>query len=201
MGFKPQLALLLVATASAQVGDAPDEKPRYFPVGVFANGKSDDGDFTARLYAAELRGLKEPSLSETAPSLEPVYRFTWLRSFHPPIAIRIAMHAEGTGMLTAKMSNRPGGLSGKLILNSTREISVTEVRHVLELIDTMGFWQMPSVTGPTYPDGAEWIFEASVRGKYHVVDRQSPEGGPLRELGLYLVRVLGKLDIPSSAIY
>jgi hypothetical protein len=100
------------------------------------------------------------------------------------------------------MSERPGGYaSGKLILNSTREISVTEVRHMIELIDTMGFWRMTSVTGPSYPDGAEWIFEASVRGKYHVVDRQSPQDGPLRELGLYLVLTLGRLDVPADAIY
>jgi len=196
-------ALPLLASASAQiVGSLPDQNPRYFPVGVFASVKSDDGNFKARWYAEELRGLKEPSLSEPASSGESIYRFTWLRTFHHPIVVRIAIHASGTGTLTVRMSDGAGGYApGKLILNSAREISMTEVRHVLDTVDAMNFWQMPPSAGPLYLDGAEWMFEASVRDKYHVVDRQSPQDGPLRELGLYLVLTLGGLDVPADTIY
>jgi len=50
-------------------------------------------------------------------------------------------------------------------------------------------------------DGAQWIFEASNKGNHHVIDRWSPRNGPVRELGLYVVRKLGKLDVPEKAIY
>jgi hypothetical protein len=37
--------------------------------------------------------------------------------------------------------------------------------------------------------------------RYRVIDRWTPEDGPLRELGLYLVLTLGKMDIPAKEIY
>jgi hypothetical protein len=197
------VALSLLATASAQmVGTLPDKGPRYFPLGVFALGKSDDGDFLARWYAEELRGLKEPSLSENVPAREPVYRFLWLRTFHHAIAVRITIHPNGGGTITVKMADGGGGYPpGKLILDSTREISLPEVRHALDLVDAMDFWRMPPELGPLYPDGAEWIFEASDHGKYHVIDRQSPQDGPVRELGVYLVQVVAKLAVPANEVY
>jgi hypothetical protein len=80
--------LLLVAYASAQVvpgsasGDfPPDENPRYFPIGVFAEGKS-DGSFEARWYAEQLRALKEPSLLENpSGGGESVYRLPGCAAF------------------------------------------------------------------------------------------------------------------------
>ena len=207
------LLLLSVADGFTQVvaesapGDfTPDENPRYFPVGVFAEGKS-DGSSSARWYARQLRALQEPSLSESVVTgVESVYRFTWLRSFHHPIAIRITVHPDGSGKLTAKMTDGAGGYRpGRLIANSTREVGVKDVQRLLKLINTMRFWQMP----PEAPargdvvnlDGARWILEASRHGDYHVIDRWSPPKGPLRDLGLYLALTLGRLDVPPKTIY
>jgi hypothetical protein len=136
---------------------------------------------------------------------ESVYRFTWLRSFHHPITVRITVHINGTGTLTTKMTDGQGGYEpGKLIVNSTRDIGMTEVRHLLTLIEAMGFWQMspkPALSNLVGLDGAQWILEASSHNDYHVIDRWSPEKGPLRELGLYLARTLGKLNLPAKTIY
>jgi hypothetical protein len=88
------VALSLLAPASAQaVGDLPDQNQHYFPICVFAAGKSGYGGLSARWYAEEPRGLKEPNLSGSAAVSETVYRFTWLRSFHHPIAVRMATHS------------------------------------------------------------------------------------------------------------
>jgi hypothetical protein len=196
-----------VPPESAQADFGPDENPRYFPIGVFAEGKS-DGSFSARWYAGQLRALQEPSLSESAfTGVDSVYRFTWLRSFHHPIAVRITVHRDGTGALTAKMADGAGGYRpGKLIANSKREVGVKEVRHLLDLIKAIGFWQMPAEPEPERSDvvnldGAQWILEASSRGDYHVIDRWSPRKGPLLELGLYLALTLGRLDVPAATIY
>jgi hypothetical protein len=214
MWAKAGLFLLMVSNAAAQIapgpgggGFPPDEDPRYFPVGVFAEGKSDDGDFRARWYASRLRALREPALSEnTSANAESMYRFTWLRAFHRPIAIRIIVHSNGTGTLTAKVSDGMGGYEpGNLITNSTREIDVKKIRHLRELLRTLDFWNMPPEPALNDKvaelDGAQWIFEASNKGNCHVIDRWSPRTGPVRELGLYMMRKLGQLDIPEKLVY
>ena len=198
--------LLLVVNLSAQNWSrlGPDENPRYFPVGVFAEGKS-DGDFRARWYREQLRALDEPSLfNNTSLTAEVIYRFTWLRSFHHPIAIRVVIHADGTGTLTARMADGAAGYkAGKLTLNRTREISQADVQRLSSLVQVMDFWHMP--TEPPNEgvgcDGAEWILEGLRGAEYHVVDRWSPEKGPLRKLGLYLVQDLGRIGIAPEAIY
>jgi hypothetical protein len=198
--------LLTVALSGSEPGTfPPDENPRYFPVGVFANGGLDGSD-RARWYARQLRGLQEPSLSENPPPVaETVYRFTWLRTFDHPIAVRITVHANGTGTLTAKMADGAGGYEpGKLIANSNREIGVEEVRHLLTLIDAMGFWQVSPEPPPPMAfnvDGAQWILEGRTPSIYHVIDRWSPRKGPFRRLGLYLAISLAGLDVPKSRIY
>lgn len=203
MRSKTLLALLLVVDGSAQVGNVPDKNPRYFPPGVFADG-GQDADFRARWYGETLRAMTEPSLSEVVSAGKPpTFRFTWLRSFHDPIAARVTVRGNGTGTLTVKMADGQGGRRpSKPMLGFVKEMSADEIRRVLRLIEEMDFWKMPAEPGgPPYPDGASWILEACVGGRYHVIDRQSPPNGPLRELGLYLVLALAKLDIPADAIY
>jgi hypothetical protein len=206
-----RVILLLTAIAWVQVilrsadSHPPDDNPRYFPAGIFAAGRADD-DFRARWYAEQLRALDEPTLSQNASTgAEAIYRFTWLRTFHHPISVRVVVHANGTGTMTVKMANGAGGYNpGKLIANSSRELDTSAVRRIRDLVQTMGFWQMPPEPGPKDPaglDGAECILEASSRGTYHVVDRWSPQKGYLRELGLYMALTLGKLDVPARTIY
>ncbi len=205
------ICILMLASAGGAYAQVPptstadtfpaDDRPRYFPKGVFSVGKA-DGDFTGRWYAQQLRALKEPSLSDASVSSESVYRFTWLRSFHHPIAVRITVHADGTGTLTTKMADGAGGYKpGNLITNATRTLGAREVQHVLDIVDRMGFWRMPPEQETSGLDGAQWIFEGSSRRAYHVIDRWSPTEGALRELGLYLALTLGKLDVDAKTIY
>jgi hypothetical protein len=191
-----------VVYAQSSLNFPVDDKPRYFPVGVFSGDKAND-DFRDRWYANQLRALKEPSLSTNASAgAETIYRFTWLRSFHHPVAVRITVHANGTGTLTSKMADGAGGYGpGKLIANSTRDVGPNEVQRVLALIDATGFWKMPAENETGGLDGAQWIFEGNRHGSYHVIDRWSPQEGPLRDLGLYLALTLSKLDVRSKEIY
>lgn len=196
---------------------AANETPRYFPPHVFAHPKvfareGDDGDFSARWYGEQLRALKEPSLFEAFHGDDTVYRFTWLRTFHHPIAVRLTIHSGGNATLTSKMASGAGGYKpGKLILNSTRELGAQDVGRVLALITVMKFWMMPTEPVPDCidggkecsvgPDGAQWILEGRRGGEYHVVERWSPESGSLRELGLLLACALGGIKIPEKEIY
>ncbi len=43
--------------------------------------------------------------------------------------------------------------------------------------------------------------EGSYNGEYRLVDRWSPQNGPVRELGLYFLRDLARLELKSEPIY
>src|ERR1700754_2651077 len=98
-------ALGLVLTAN---GAAQDDRA-YFPrslyetkgrCGLLGLGGTQEAmsDFTARWYAEHLRAAGEGPLSDMP---GPTLRFTWLRTFHAPVVIRVGPAANGGLTLTA----------------------------------------------------------------------------------------------------
>lgn len=160
-------------------------------------------DFKARWYSAQLRALKEPSLSVLAhqPNAES-YRFLWLRTFRHPVAIRIRLRADGHWILVTKMASGAGGYGpGTLTTNTSRELTAQEVRDFLSRVEKVEFWSAPNpVNDQTGTDGSQWIIEGVKGGAYHVVDRWMPKSGPTRELGMYLVN-LAALHTPPKEVY
>ena len=112
--------LLVVCIAFSSVALAQ----QYFPDHAF----EDDGklnNFIVQWYSEQLSALQEPSLWELSRSSKSpeIYRFLWLRTFDHPLAVRVEVADDGTGMLTVKMSGGAGGYKpGKLIENRTRPI-------------------------------------------------------------------------------
>src|SRR5215469_15820751 len=74
----------------------------YFPAGALSRYAQVD-TARARWYSGLLTALDEPSLLQTSknPALQS-YRFVWLRTFHHPVAVRLDVMGDGTGMLTVK---------------------------------------------------------------------------------------------------
>jgi len=110
----------------------------------------------------------------------------------------------GSGILYVKMADGAGGYNpGKVIVNSNFVLKPGEVQTILLLLHKMDFWHAPTelANGPDGCDGSQWILEGSNQAAYHVLDRWTPRDGPLRELGLYLVFDIAKLDIPRNEIY
>ncbi len=191
---------LLALSLAGQVASKypPDHQARYSPAGIFGDDSRD------AWYSSQLQSLDEPTLSGLL-ATEQVYRFTWLRTFHHPIAVRVSIHPNGTATITTKMASGTGGYApGQLIVNTSREIGAEDVRRLLDLIRAMDFWNMPAELPPGNSiglDGAQWIFEAARNGNYHVVDRWSPKTGPIRTLGLRLIQNLARLPVPADTIY
>lgn len=64
-------------------------KQEYFPPDMFSDDHCQD-EYTNRWYSKVLTGMDEPSLSEASEDLEShAYRFLWLRTFHPDVAVRL----------------------------------------------------------------------------------------------------------------
>lgn len=180
----------------------------YFPPGTFGPAGDDDA-FVVSWYSKHLRALREPSVAALAGKQGHAYRFLWLRTFDPPIALRVDVAPDGSGTLTVKATSGRGGYEpGTLVTYQRRAMPRAEVRQFLARLSTARFWALPtrepaieedgSIT--VKADGAQWILEGARRGRYHVASRWSPEPGAYREAALWLVRLAG-LRIEPDRIY
>lgn len=186
----------------------------YFPVGRFIEldknweysyqtdvlRATDMATFVLGWYSGQLRALNEPLIFDL--KSETIYRFTWLRTFHHPVVIRVQKNKDKI-LLTWKMSDGAGGYSpGKLIVDETTELSSDEWNEFQKLLDKIEYWNMPTneqsdIMGT---DGSQWIIEGVQNGKYNVVDRWTPRNSTYQELGMFLIN-LTDLDIPKKDIY
>ena len=91
---------------------------------------------------------------------------------------------------------------GKLVINKTEPLSPERVKDLREKIDRLGYWTLP-MRDPNLAgfDGAQWVIEGIDHGTYHLIDRWSPEHGPVRELGLYFIRKLSGSYLKAEKIY
>ena len=179
VGYAALLTALLAFPVLAQA--------QYFPPGTFSRD-------TVTWYSAQLKAMEEPPLPPVARRRSSeAYRFTWLRTFHAPFAFRLDVLPGGSGSLTVKSASGKGGYApGHLVLNRQVRLDAAQVRRFAAAVGALQFWGLP----PTDPsvmvlDGAQWIFEGVKAGRYHAVDRASPERGPYKALMLELVALSG----------
>jgi len=158
----------------------------YFPAGSL-------DDFSVDWYSKFLRAMSEPSLLPSeGDGPRHAYRFTWLRTFHHPIAVRAELGTKEPSVIT-KMTDGQGGYeTGNLIRDEQNVLTAKQVESLAYLVVQVDLWHLPAVVRLFYPngdemvgcDGAEWIVEARHNEIYHVTTQWSPEEGPVRRLGL-----------------
>ena len=198
--FKMQRSFLQIACLLLLCSDGACQQ--YFPNLTFSQDERSNA-FTVSWYSQALKALEEPSLWESRATSEgETYRFLWLRTFHNPIAVRLTVNQDGSGVVTVKVTDGAGGYEpGKLIENQSRQLSKDHVQWFLEAIEEQKYWSLPTSGGGSGLDGAGWILEAVRAHKYKVVDRWSPERGPIRTLGVMMFFDLGQLHVPLKDIY
>jgi hypothetical protein len=188
------LSLLLLAsgTASAAAADrgqcpASSSDEYYFPAATFADESGRDDAFVRGWFSEQLRAMAEPSLSCGAPGR--VYRFTWLRSFHHPVVVRVTDFGN-RGRLDAVELDGAGGYEPGSPLR--RKSYVLGAKTMLKLRMAMApAWDKPSTEPSNGRDGAEWIIEVADAGRHHALVRWSPKDGFVRDLGLRLLSLSG----------
>ena len=152
--------LVLMALGSSGAFAAP----RYFPSGALG----DDSAFIENWYSGQLAALKEQPLCCGVEDPQTIVRFTWLRSFHHPVAIRLFRSGDGRWMLTTKVASGAGGYRpGHLTTNMTRELKASDAEQILSLVaPATDYWKLsavevnqPSPDGliTVQVDGARWI--------------------------------------------
>jgi hypothetical protein len=174
------------AVASDPRDRYPESAAAFFDPRTLDSSRPDLDELKRRWYGAFLLALEEPRLqgARRIPGVV-VYRFLWLRSFHAPLAVRVELLSDGAGILTVKQTNGHGGYdTGSLVYQRIRRLSRTEISTFGSSLAAASFWDAPtSVVKPSL-DGAQWVFEGADSQRYHLVDRHSPDSGPLRNLGL-----------------
>lgn len=183
------------------------ENDIYFPADVFT--AREEGPTIAMIYSGNLAALGEPSLSAAGDAELEAYRFVWIRSFHPPVSVRIWRKGGHAQMTVKQLSDRgiPGAKGirflGTLTVNVTRPVSADQWDGFQRLLNESGFWSMPSEDkNPKFLDGAGWLLEGVRADRYHAVSRQSPKEGAYRETCVYLLRISGvEIDESKGELY
>jgi len=161
----------------------------YFPQHRF-------DDHKASWYSKQLMALNEPSIYEQVSNQDKeIYRFTWLRTFHNPISIRVEKFKQTNPIIIVKVADGKGGYDpGKIKISNTVTISNKTYKQFIRKIRYYYyFWHLAETGGSLGFDGAQWIVEGMSNGKYHIVDRWSP-GGRVRKIGLLFLK-LSELEV------
>ncbi len=148
--------------------------------------------FTNQWYSKMLFALHEPVLSNYKGDKE-VYRFTWLRTFHHPVSVRLEKQNNVIKLFT-KVCKGAGGYEPKeLIFDTTINVTAEQHKTLTQKIDNINFWNLTTEKQDDYGnDGSEWIIEVCKDAKYHMVTRWTPSEerqGNFRSVGEYLISI------------
>ena len=146
--------------------------------------------------------MNEPPLWEI--EAEEAYRLLWLRSFDPPIAVRITRKDRVYSLTAVALSQqRSAGFPRSITEQVFRHLSPGKWDQSVQLIDQSQFCSLPTLdilNRISSVDGATWILEGQRDGSYHVVTRSSPAAeGELSAFRAALIHLLqiSKLELPQ----
>jgi hypothetical protein len=190
----PGLGLEIKTVRSNQEG--------YFPENIL-DSDPNSSKFLDSSYSKRLRAMNESSLLQLGNSSNFNLRFLWLRSFHPPVAISVQQTGDKYSLTVKQLSKSNGKELDTLVVSRTRILTNDEWSTFRNLFEDICFWNIPSYSPePLSEDGAWWVLEVVWEGRYHVVNRQSPENGPYREACLYLLKLSGlEIDLSNGEVY
>ena len=148
----------------------------FFPPGALAPDRLDLDAFTQCWYGVQLSAMGEPVLfTRELPKDAEVYRFTWLRTFHRPIAVRVEREGTTTRLIGIELDGAGGYAPGKPVRRVDRALSAAEWTELRRHLEAAQFWMLSPASEPRGTDGAEWILEGRARGQYRVVVRWTPD--------------------------
>jgi len=111
---------------------------------------------------------------------------------------------DGKGLLTTKIGSGPFGSHPEhLVVNKSRKMSAQQTSWFVDKVDEVGFWHLPTYEKSDVigTDGSQWILEGVKKGKYLIVDRWSPDRGPVKALGTAMMFDLAKLKLLYQEVY
>ncbi len=147
----------------------------------------------ALFYTKYLAAMKEPSVkAPLKKGVERVLRFTYLRSFHDPLVIRVVQKGEILTTRAVKLKMEPGYKPGKILYDKTWILKEANSKLVRSLLRQKDFWKPLNAAEQEINiglDGSQWIFEVHDKTGYRIISVWSPEASTftdkeLKEFGL-----------------
>jgi hypothetical protein len=152
-------------------------------------------------HLRDIEAMREPRLGVFVDSADTeIIRFLWLRSFDSAIAVRAIRRGSSYSLISAKLAERSDLCPGKLVRTDSVRLSERRWNSLLRALRDPTFEPAPLSKNVVLADGAGWIVESVLDGRYHVVDVTSPErkgrGSKVRHFGLEMVRIAGLMPWP-----
>jgi tetratricopeptide (TPR) repeat protein len=185
----------------------------YMPSWYFANLKDnwendfktnyifliDESSWQSDWIKVQLSALNEPCLYNLViPENNEVYRFTWLRTFDPPIAVRVVKSFNKCSIYW-KIGKGSGGYEPEGIREcGQRELSKDEWTTFQDIFNSVNFDKLPhSDYEPSY-DGATWTLERAITNNYKAYNTKEPY--KIGKLCMFMIEMTG-LKIDEKRIY
>lgn len=210
-----------IAPKKSEEAPKEDDTFRVYPD---SSGKPYFRKGSESYYTRYLAAMKEPSLFSRAtdrPKVE--FRFTWLRSFHDPIAIRIYEQGQDHMIRAIRLAHQQDYSPGRATLDVTRRLTDTEWKSIQGLLDMEFLLKAPTeaelLAGSGGMDGARWIYETCRGEQYQMLDFWAlKDYGPdeLKKMGLDITKIrdskrlvklslqllsVSGIKIPDEAVY
>lgn len=146
-------------------------------------------------FAEALVKAGEPTLATSRDDGRTIVRFTWLRSFHAPIVLRLTILPYDKGHLDmVRLSGLGGYALGTVEDRQRRSVAPTDIAAVLRAADPARLRSAGPDCGPPGTDGAGWLIERQDARGFQFVSRWSPGEGVVREVGMLLLHLGGLSD-------
>jgi hypothetical protein len=175
---------------SKKLSEIKKGKSGYFPKNKFSGKWEKRDDFINDWYGNNLKAMNEKPLLDVVDDAE-IYRFLWLRTFHHPIFVKVVSYQGEIKLFTKELDGAGGYEPGKIIRNNEFALKQEDLCEFLSLLEKADYWNLPINKDNSGIDGAKWILEGVKNGRYHAVDRFSPEKGEYREACIYLLKLSG----------
>lgn len=184
-------AVFVLAFLSPAVSSASDLLPNW----------QDLDDYRRQWYSRHLSTAGEAAIRLS--KNETIYRFTWLRTFHSPILIRVQC-SEHCDMHATVLSGAGGYDPGEIEDQFDRALTDEESEKLTSLFEATNFWVGQPNSRVNGRDGAQWIFEASDGDRYMAWDVWSAASedqySEFTELCMHLLELTG-FKIVQREIY